>query len=53
MSNRADAIAAAAVLVMGESTERVPAAIVRGLPADDSAQVARDCIRPVADDLFL
>jgi coenzyme F420-0:L-glutamate ligase/coenzyme F420-1:gamma-L-glutamate ligase len=53
MSNRADAIAAAAVLVMGESTERVPAAILRGLPADDSAQAARDCIRPVAEDLFL
>ena len=51
--NRADAIAAAAVLVMGETTERVPAAIVHGLPAEDSAQVARDCIRPVAEDLFL
>lgn len=53
MTNRADAIAAAAVLVMGETTERVPAAIVRGLPAEDSTQVARDCIRPVAEDLFL
>ncbi|MGD8832515.1 MAG: coenzyme F420-0:L-glutamate ligase, partial [Pseudomonadales bacterium] len=29
--NRADAIASAAVLVMGETTERMPAAIVRGL----------------------
>ncbi len=53
MSNRADAIAAAAVLVMGETTERVPVAIVRGLPSEESAQVARDCIRPVEEDLFL
>lgn len=53
LTNRADAIAAAAVLVMGETTERVPAAIVRGLPAEDSMQVARDCIRPVTEDMFL
>ncbi len=53
MTNKADAIAAAAVLVMGETTERVPAAIVRGLPVENSAQQARDCIRPLADDLFL
>jgi coenzyme F420-0:L-glutamate ligase/coenzyme F420-1:gamma-L-glutamate ligase len=53
ITNRADAIAAAAVLIMGEATERVPAAIVRGLPAEDSMQVARDCIRPLAEDLFL
>ena len=32
MMNTADAIATAAVLVMGETTERVPAVIVRGLP---------------------
>ena len=30
--NRADAIATAAVLVMGESTERIPAALVQGMP---------------------
>jgi coenzyme F420-0:L-glutamate ligase/coenzyme F420-1:gamma-L-glutamate ligase len=53
MMNRADAIAAAAVLIMGESTERIPAVIVRGLPADESTQVARDCIRPLTEDLFL
>jgi len=53
VTNQADAIAAAAVLVMGESTERVPAVIVRGLAARDSGQMARDCIRPAADDLFL
>jgi coenzyme F420-0:L-glutamate ligase/coenzyme F420-1:gamma-L-glutamate ligase len=52
MSNRADAIAAAAALVMGETTERVPVAVVRGFPAEDSYQTARDCIRPLAEDLF-
>lgn len=53
MTNRADAIAAAAVLIMGETTELTPVAIVRGLPAEDSTQVARDCVRPLAEDLFL
>ena len=47
------AIAAAAVLVMGESTERIPAVIVRGLAAREGGQTAHDCVRPVADDLFL
>jgi coenzyme F420-0:L-glutamate ligase/coenzyme F420-1:gamma-L-glutamate ligase len=51
--NRADAIAAAAVLIMGETSERTPVTIVRGLPAEDSTQRARGCIRPVAEDLFL
>lgn len=53
MTNRVDAIAAAAVLIMGETTELTPVAIVRGLSAEDSAQTARDCVRPLADDLFL
>ena len=53
MSNLADAIATAAMLVMGETSERVPAALVRGLPVADSTQAARDSIRPVAEDLFL
>lgn len=51
--NRADAIAAAAVLVMGETTERIPVVLVQGLPPEDSAQVAHDCIRPLSEDLFL
>ena len=51
--NRADSIATAAVLVMGETTERIPAALVRGLPAQESDQVAADSVRPVSDDLFL
>jgi len=53
MTNQADSIATAAMLVMGETSERVPAVLVRGLPVQDSSQMARDCIRPVADDLFL
>ncbi len=50
--NRADAIATAAVLVMGETTERIPAALVRGFapasPAGDAAAINR----PLAEDLF-
>jgi coenzyme F420-0:L-glutamate ligase/coenzyme F420-1:gamma-L-glutamate ligase len=53
MINLADSIATAANLVMGETSERVPAALVRGLPAQDSTQTACDAIRPVAEDLFL
>ncbi|MGI9324400.1 MAG: coenzyme F420-0:L-glutamate ligase [Pseudomonadales bacterium] len=50
--NRADALASAATLVMGETTEAKPLAIVRGLPFDDPQQSARDIVRPLADDLF-
>ncbi len=53
LTNRADAIAAAAVLLMGETTERTPVAIVSGLPVEESMQAAADSIRPPADDLFL
>jgi coenzyme F420-0:L-glutamate ligase/coenzyme F420-1:gamma-L-glutamate ligase len=53
LSNHADSIATAAMLVMGETSERVPAALVRGLPLQDSKQVARDSVRPPAEDLFL
>ncbi len=52
LCNRADSIAAAAVLLMGETTERTPVAIVTGLPLVAGAQTAADSIRPVADDLF-
>ena len=51
--NRADSIATAAMLVMGETTECIPAAVVRGLPPEDSEQRAADCIRPTSEDLFL
>ena len=53
MSNHADSVATAAMLVMGETSERVPAVLVRGLPLQDSAQVASDAVRPLEEDLFL
>lgn len=53
MVSRADSIAASAVLVMGETNEGIPAAIVRGLPADNSVDTASDLIRPTERDLFL
>jgi coenzyme F420-0:L-glutamate ligase/coenzyme F420-1:gamma-L-glutamate ligase len=53
MSNIADSVAAAASLVMGETTEKVPCVIVRGVSTGDSSQSSRDCIRPVEEDLFL
>ena len=43
--NRADAIAAAAVLVMGESTERIPAALVQGLPPPGAGLIRRPARR--------
>jgi len=51
--NRADSIATAAMLVMGETTEGIPAALVRGFPAEDSGQIAADGNRPLSEDLFL
>jgi coenzyme F420-0:L-glutamate ligase/coenzyme F420-1:gamma-L-glutamate ligase len=50
--NRADSIATAAILVMGETTEKTPVALVRGFPAEDSTQTARDIIRPLEEDMF-
>jgi coenzyme F420-0:L-glutamate ligase / coenzyme F420-1:gamma-L-glutamate ligase len=52
MINRADSIATAATLVMGETTEKTPVALVRGFPQEDSPQSARDIIRPLEEDLF-
>jgi coenzyme F420-0:L-glutamate ligase/coenzyme F420-1:gamma-L-glutamate ligase len=52
MINRADSIATAATLVMGETTEKTPVALVRGFPQEDSAQTARDIIRPLEEDMF-
>ena len=53
MTNHADSIATAAMLVMGETSERVPAALLRGFPVQDSTQVAGDSVRPAKEDLFL
>jgi len=52
MINRADSIATAATLVMGETTEKTPVALVRGFPPEASAQTARDIIRPLEEDMF-
>ena len=52
MVNRADSIATAATLVMGETTERTPVALVRGFAAEESTQCARDIVRPLEEDLF-
>jgi coenzyme F420-0:L-glutamate ligase/coenzyme F420-1:gamma-L-glutamate ligase len=48
----ADAIAAAAVLAMGEADEGSPVAILRGLPWADTGQRAADVLRPRDRDLF-
>jgi F420-0:gamma-glutamyl ligase len=53
MSNRADSIVNAAMLLMGETTESIPVVLVRGLPLEDSKQTASDAIRPPEQDLFL
>ena len=54
--NRADSIATAATLLMGETTEKTPAALVRGLPLaspeDLAEQTARIINRPLDEDLF-
>lgn len=51
--NRADSIAAAATLAMGETTERTPAALVRGLPpARATDHTAKMAVRPLTEDLF-
>lgn len=52
MVNRADSLAAAATLLMGETIERTPLVVVRGLPASDTRETAADMIRPLEDDLF-
>jgi coenzyme F420-0:L-glutamate ligase/coenzyme F420-1:gamma-L-glutamate ligase len=48
----ADAVAAAAGLVMGEGAEGVPAVLVRGLGRPAAARPARALLRPVDEDLF-
>ena len=50
--NRADAIAGAATLVMGETTERTPLVLIRGLAAEHSADTAQMINRPLDEDLF-
>jgi coenzyme F420-0:L-glutamate ligase / coenzyme F420-1:gamma-L-glutamate ligase len=50
--NRADSLATMATLVMGETTERTPVALIRGLPPDDADETARSTIRPLEEDMF-
>ncbi len=50
--NRADGIATAAVLVMGETSERIPAALIRGFPPESPAGNAVAINRPLTEDLF-
>jgi coenzyme F420-0:L-glutamate ligase/coenzyme F420-1:gamma-L-glutamate ligase len=52
MVNQADVLATAAVLVMGETTERTPVALIRGCEGIMGQQVARDSVRPLKEDLF-
>jgi coenzyme F420-0:L-glutamate ligase/coenzyme F420-1:gamma-L-glutamate ligase len=48
----ADAVAAAAGLVMGEAAESTPAVLVRGLDPKGAEVPAAALIRPLAEDLF-
>ncbi len=48
----ADAVAAAAVVAMGEAAEGRPAALVRGLTWSAAARPAADLVRPKVRDLF-
>jgi coenzyme F420-0:L-glutamate ligase/coenzyme F420-1:gamma-L-glutamate ligase len=48
----ADALAAAAGLVLGEAAEGTPAVLVRGFSCPAPANPASALIRPLAEDLF-
>lgn len=55
--SRADALAGAATLMMGETTEKMPVVILRGLPreqtlSDDPEQTAQLINRPLEEDMF-
>ncbi len=52
LSNRADAIAAAATLLMGETTEGLPVVVARGIAPLEGADTAQSINRPLAEDLF-
>ncbi len=51
VTGHADAIAAAATLIMGEGAEAVPAALVHGVQRGD-ATPARSIVRPKDEDMF-
>ena len=50
--NRVDAIAAAATLLMGETTEGIPLVVAKGLPPQNSRDRAGMLVRPLEEDLF-
>ena len=50
--NLADSIATAATLVMGETTERIPAVLVKGLALESELDAAASILRPLEEDLF-
>ena len=50
--NRIDSLAATACLLMGESVQKTPAVLIKGLAPEESSQTARDLIRPLAEDMF-
>ena len=50
--NRADALAGAATLVMGETVQRTPVVLIRGLPPEHTEQNAQMINRPLDEDLF-
>ena len=50
--NRADAIAAAATLLMGETIERMPLVLAKGFAAQCSGETASQIVRPLDEDLF-
>ena len=56
LTNRADTIATAALLVMGETTEKIPAAVVRGVslrvPGPNTEEHATALVRPLEEDMF-
>lgn len=49
---RADEIAAAASLLMGQAGEGLPAVLVRGLAPASATNPARELVRPAEEDLF-
>ena len=50
--NRADALAGAATLLMGETTEKIPLVLIRGLEPFEGSGGACDIPRPLEDDMF-
>lgn len=52
MTGFADAVAAAAVIVMGEGDDGQPVVLVRGIKWAAAENPARTLIRPVAEDMF-